>query len=387
MLKSWCLKKNDYIFAIRKLFYYIKKMNITINTSELLKVLEETPSNQNIMLVGKHGIGKSQILTKFYESQGIRVVTLFLGQMSDPGDIIGLPNKDESTGQTVFALPYWFPVDNNPIVLFLDELNRARPEILQTVMDLALNRKLAGKGLPSGSRIISAVNIGEEYQLTDLDPALVSRFNIYDFRPTTSEWLTWAHTQEIDDRVIGYIGENEMSLDGDAFKGEINGLDKTPDRRAWEKVSSFLKNKKDISNIDIKIISGMIGNKTAVDFLSYLTKNKTISPLQLVNDYDKYRDEVIRYTPHEKSILNSALCSLIESEKSKENSFEKFRDFNTGINNITKYIEDLYDMDKESLGHLTDEIMNFSLVPGFLVKNAPVAWKIINNYVVKVNID
>ena len=156
-------------------------MNITINTSELLKVLEETPSNQNIMLVGKHGIGKSQILTKFYESQGIRVVTLFLGQMSDPGDIIGLPNKDESTGQTVFALPYWFPVDNNPIVLFLDELNRARPEILQTVMDLALNRTLAGKSLPSGSRIISAVNIGEEYQLTDLDPALVSRFNIYDF--------------------------------------------------------------------------------------------------------------------------------------------------------------------------------------------------------------
>ena len=362
-------------------------MNITINTSELLKVLEETPSNQNIMLVGKHGIGKSQILTKFYESQGIRVVTLFLGQMSDPGDIIGLPNKDESTGQTVFALPYWFPVDNNPIVLFLDELNRARPEILQTVMDLALNRKLAGKSLPSGSRIISAVNIGEEYQLTDLDPALVSRFNIYDFRPTTSEWLTWAHTQEIDDRVIGYIGENEMSLDGGAFKGEINGLDKTPDRRAWEKVSSFLKNKKDISNMDIKIISGMIGNKTAVDFLSYITKNKTISPLQLVNEYDKYRDEVIRYTPHEKSILNSALCSLIESEKSKENSFEKFRDFNTGINNITKYIEDLYDMDKESLGHFADEIMNFSLVPGFLVKNTPVAWKIINNYVANINID
>ena len=223
--------------------------------------------------------------------------------------------------------------------------------------------------------------------MTDLDPALVSRFNIYDFRPTPSEWLTWAHTQEIDDRVIGYIGENEMSLDGDASKGEINGLDKTPDRRAWEKVSSFLKNKKDISNIDIKIISGMIGNKTAVDFLSYITKNKTISPLQLVNEYDKYRDEVIRYTPHEKSILNSALCSLIESEKSKENSFEKFRDFNTGINNITKYIEDLYDMDKESLGHFADEIMNFSLVPGFLVKNTPIAWKIINNYVTNINID
>lgn len=37
--------------------------------------------------------------------------------------------------------PYWFPVDGKPIVLFLDELNRARPEVLQTIMDLALNRK------------------------------------------------------------------------------------------------------------------------------------------------------------------------------------------------------------------------------------------------------
>ena len=37
-------------------------MSIRINTKELLTILETTPANQNIMLVGKHGIGKSQIL-------------------------------------------------------------------------------------------------------------------------------------------------------------------------------------------------------------------------------------------------------------------------------------------------------------------------------------
>ena len=57
--------------------------NISVNITELKQLLEATPASHNIMLVGK------------------------------------------------------------PIVLFLDELNRARPEILQTVMDLALNRKLA----------------------------------------------------------------------------------------------------------------------------------------------------------------------------------------------------------------------------------------------------
>jgi MoxR-like ATPase len=44
------------------------------------------------MLTGKHGIGKSQILKQFFEERGQKVVILFLGQMSDPGDLIGLPH-------------------------------------------------------------------------------------------------------------------------------------------------------------------------------------------------------------------------------------------------------------------------------------------------------
>ena len=73
-------------------------MAIAINSKELMTLLEVTPSWQNIMLTGRHGIGKSQILTKYFESKGIEVKTLFLGQMSDPGDLLGLPAKDEATG-------------------------------------------------------------------------------------------------------------------------------------------------------------------------------------------------------------------------------------------------------------------------------------------------
>ena len=154
-------------------------MGVVIDTKKLFHILSVTPASQNIMLVGRHGVGKSEILSNFYESQGYKLVTLFLGQMSDPGDLIGLPRLTNE--RTEFVPPYWFPTDGQPIVLFLDELNRARPEILQTIMDLALNRKLAGRSLPEGSRIISAINEGDEYQLTLLDPALVSRFNIYYF--------------------------------------------------------------------------------------------------------------------------------------------------------------------------------------------------------------
>ena len=207
-------------------------MNISPNITELKQLLEATPASHNIMLVGNHGIGKSEILTEFFKEKGMPVVALFLGQMADPGDLIGLPTKDEKTGKTDFMPPYWFPIDGKPIVLFLDELNRARPEILQTVMDLALNRKLAGKLLPEGSRIISAVNAGDQYQLTDLDPALVSRFNIVNFKPTAEEWLLWARKAQLDPRVSGFIDENRMWLDKDpdAKEGADTGLDKTPDR-------------------------------------------------------------------------------------------------------------------------------------------------------------
>ena len=42
-------------------------MTIMINTAELKETLKTTPASHNIMLVGKHGIGKSEILTDYYQ--------------------------------------------------------------------------------------------------------------------------------------------------------------------------------------------------------------------------------------------------------------------------------------------------------------------------------
>ncbi|MDM8563291.1 AAA family ATPase [Candidatus Marithioploca araucensis] len=220
---------------------------IKVDAVELLQVLNNTPPEQNIMLVGAHGIGKSQILRTFYEKEKkMPLISFFLGQMSDPGDLIGLMQKNAKTGHSEFLPPYWWPNDDKPIVLFLDELNRARPEILQSVMDLTLNRTLAGKSLPEGSIVISAINYGDQYQITDLDPALVSRFNIYEFAPTHEDWIVWANRENLDRRVISFIQKQPNFLDGTnefSHADEIleMGIEKTPDRRAWERVSNLIK--------------------------------------------------------------------------------------------------------------------------------------------------
>ena len=302
-------------------------MAVTISTNELKETLELTPSTQNIMLVGKHGIGKSEILTSYFQSQGMKVVALFLGQMSDPGDIIGLPSKVEAkdangnvTAQTDFTPPYWFPIDGKPIVLFLDELNRARPEILQTVMDLTLNRKLAGKVLPEGSRVIAAVNDGDEYQLTDLDPALVSRFNVVTFRPTAQEWLLWAEKVGVDARVRDFIRENPMWLDKnpDAKEGADTGLDKTPDRRGWKRVSDILKTAGDISPIVTKAIAAIVGPKAASALAGSVSARKILSGREVLQNFEKHLPTLKGYELHQLSVVNDGIFRHLE-ENAKRN--------------------------------------------------------------------
>ena len=355
--------------------------NISCNITELKQLLEATPASHNVMLVGNHGIGKSEILSEFYGALGMPVVALFLGQMSDPGDLIGLPCKDEKTGKTDIMPPYWFPIDGKPIVLFLDELNRARPEILQTVMDLALNRKLAGKLLPEGSRIISAVNAGDQYQLTDLDPALVSRFNIVNFKPTAEEWLLWARKAGLDSRVIGFIDENRIWLDKDPDmkEGADTGLDKTPDRRAWKRVSDVISDKDELKEIDSKIISSIVGPKAASAFIQNAATRRLLSGREVLAGFDKakVKDKLEEYGIHQLSVVNEGIYRHLEVEKVQEKDVEKYKE------NLMSYFEYLTKHKKEAAAHFANIYVNqtYQSAIGFIATKAPLLVMMLVQYV------
>ena len=355
--------------------------NISVNITELKQLLEATPASHNIMLVGNHGIGKSEILSEYYGSLGMPVVALFLGQMSDPGDLIGLPCKDEKTGKTDFMPPYWFPTDGKPIVLFLDELNRARPEILQTVMDLALNRKLAGKLLPEGSRIISAVNAGDQYQLTDLDPALVSRFNIVNFKPTAEEWLLWARKSGLDPRVVGFIDENRMWLDKDPDQkeGADTGLDKTPDRRAWKRVSDVVADKAELKEIASKIISSIVGPKAASAFIQNAATRKILSGREVLSGFGKakVKDTIAEYGIHQLSVVNEGIYRHLEVEKVRE------KDFSTYSENLMSYFQYLTKHRKEAAAHFANIYVQgtYQEAIGFIATKCPMLVMMLVSYV------
>lgn len=301
-------------------------MPVRVDATELIELLRQTPASQNVMLVGRHGIGKSEILSSHYGQLGIEVVSFFLGQMSDPGDLIGLLDKDETTGRSEFLPPYWWPRSDEPVVLFLDELNRARPEILQSVMELALNKTLAGKRLPDGSRIVAAVNDGDEYQITDLDPALVSRFNVYEFAPSVDDWLLWAERNAIDERVIAFIQKQPQYLDGEGHNHDgvtapaaadylNSSLHKTPDRRGWARVSALIDGIELLGSLHIKLVAGVVGSAAATAFRKSLATPLPVTAAEALLDFATVRKKIEKLSLGELILLNEQLLLFIGGGK------------------------------------------------------------------------
>jgi hypothetical protein len=332
-------------------------MAIRLDARELGEILTLTPARHNVMLVGPPGIGKSDMVRAFYTRMGLPVEVFFLGQMSDPGDLIGLMHKDEASGHSVFLPPYWWPSGQQPMVLFLDELNRARPEILQAVYDLALNRRLAGKTLPPDSRVVAAINHGEDYQLTDLDPALLSRFNLYEFAPTVEDWLLWATEQSLDARVLAFIQAEPFQLDGahrDPQGDDILGdLNKIPDRRAWARVAEFVAPLARLEPLHIKAIAGMVGSSAAVAFHQHLAASGQLSAEQILLDWRQHQARIKALSLHETIQLNERLVLWMHGLAQPITEAERIRA------NLLAYLKRLKQLKRnEAIAHFASLLEN-----------------------------
>jgi len=276
---------------------------------ECLQIIENTPSTQSLLFKGIHGIGKSQVIKDHFTSKGYRVTVLFLGQMADAGDLTGLPDreKNDDTGyiHTVFRPPFWWPKkEGDKFILVLDELNRGKPEVMQCIMDMVLNRELMGKKLPEGCMIVSAMNpLSEDgyYLVDELDPALLDRFNIYDFSPTHEEWLDWSMRNKIHRHVIGFIGRNRDILDPVVdTKSGIKATDIQPSRRSWHKVSDILLENNDLEyNEELLriMVSGIVGSTATSRFSMYLReKRKALGANNVIMQWDsKVKDALKKY--------------------------------------------------------------------------------------------
>jgi MoxR-like ATPase len=317
---------------------------------DIIKIIEITPSDQAILLEGIHGIGKSQCIEDYFTKQKYRMVTLFLGQMADAGDLIGLPDREDSkeTGykHTIFCPPFWWPKsDEEKFILFLDELNRGKPEVMQCIMDMVLHRKLMGKDLPKGCKLIGAMNpLSDDgyYQVDELDPALLDRFNRYEFSPTPDEWLDWAYKEGIHRHVIGFITKNMDQLDPKTeIKSGAKANEIQPSRRSWERVSNIHKDNPDLEKNDEflrTMLFGVIGNNATSRYARFIRdKRKGLTAGIIMTKWEKkVETELKKYDLPDLLDMNRQLAFWFQDNEKELKISKKFG--SSTMKNLTKYI-------------------------------------------------
>lgn len=232
-----------------------------------------------VLLRGRHGIGKSQVVYQVAEGLGLPVVERRASQMTE-GDLVGLPSIDGD--RTSFNPPDWFKTAcEGAVVLFLDEVDRATVEVRQGIFELTDSRKLNGHRLHPETLIIAAVNGGEhgaQYQVGEMDPAELDRWTVFDVEPTVEDWLDWAK-ENVNSLVWDFINNNRAHLEHD---GEFEPNKKYPSRRSWDRLNeclemaALLQEPKDSLSPIFNLACGFVGFEAAVAFRDYAQNYESV---------------------------------------------------------------------------------------------------------------
>lgn len=153
--------------------------------AQLFKILQISRKNcpQNINLVGPHGCGKTELAIQFAARLGLPLLIMDCANLREARDWFGYKSAKDGT---VFWHESQFvkAVEAGNHVILLDELNRANPHLLNTLMPLLDARRftyLEEKGdkicVGPGTVFFASMNEGAGYTGTSaLDRAIRDRF-------------------------------------------------------------------------------------------------------------------------------------------------------------------------------------------------------------------
>ncbi len=226
---------------------------------ELVKLCYK--ADQPVLLVGKHGVGKSELLEQATKELKINFICRDLSLM-EPPDLVGMPNLSES--RTHYFPPAFLPSEGKGLLVF-EELNRCPSYIRAPCLQLLTARTLNDYLLPKGWLPCAAINPSEEsYDVQDLDPALLSRFVQVGVKAGKKEWLEWAREQKLHNKVLSFVDKNPKIFNYQS--GESNP-------RSWTKVAKILAVNDDLRNITVQTaINGLVGITWCASFVQFFNE-------------------------------------------------------------------------------------------------------------------
>jgi hypothetical protein len=244
------------------------------------------PPQIAVLMRGPTGVGKSQLALAAAKELGLPFIDV-RGSTMDESKVTGIPDFEVSkeSGVATFVLPSWFVRGcRQPVVLMLDELNRSMPQVQQAFFQVVLDRSLGNDAdgypmeLHPETRIFAAVNHGAEYDVNDMDPALLRRFWTVDLEPTTEDWTSWAASSGVDPVTIDFVKQNPAHLRVDVGAVEPGSI--APNPASWHRLDASLQhmgwNPSSVAGSRpdgfYALSQGFVGTEAAIAFSEFVAK-------------------------------------------------------------------------------------------------------------------
>ncbi len=259
---------------------------------------------------GYQGIGKTQSVGQVAKKLGLGFVHLHLATQ-EVGDLVGLL-VHTGEGTVTHARPEWFPTEGAGII-FLDELNRAHPDVIQAMFSFITSKTIHRHKLPEGWVIVAAGNYSNDsFNVTDTsDAAWMSRFCHIHLQPSVAEFTVFAQSKG-HDSVAEFISEHNSCLE---VKFETPDLAIRPDRRSWIDMIGPLEQEQLSDEIRHELYEGIVGLTAASTFMSHKkVATKAILLKDVLADYSKVRARVLSAVSKEGTrfdLLSTPLDELV----------------------------------------------------------------------------
>lgn len=261
---------------------------------------------------GSQGIGKTQVVKQVAKSMGFESVIHLMLASQEVGDLIGV-QLEQPDGTSKHARPSWFPAEGKHLI-FLDELNRAPSEVIQSIFSLLLDGKIHTHQLPPNCALVAAGNYNNNnFVTTEMnDQAFMSRFAHIDFQPTVEEFVVYSESQG-NNTVADFISAYPEMLEIKDKKGfDFNQI--TPDRRTWNDFIGALDKNSSIEDIRYELYMGLVGQTAAAAYITH-RKNalERLSGRKILEEYPTVKSKVKKMSGSKNvrlDILNSTVEEL-----------------------------------------------------------------------------